>query len=276
MILRKSISQILRGQLLLHQRSNYFLLNQSKKAFSSNTNKIARITHVIFDFDGVILDTETIFYETNSRCLKQFGAEYNKDLKLGQMGRKLEEGVNWLLGQTGLDRKGVTIEAYLVLYKQILDELFSTKPREMPGAKRLLTHLHAHNIPVAICTGSASDEFRLKTCKCQELVKNVPLLVLAGDDPEVLRGKPSPDPYLVTMKRFLPPPENPKHVLVFEDSVNGALSAIAAGNTTVMVPQDEFKPHNWNAISAELKPKLAEMLKSLEEFDPTKYKLPPF
>uniref|UniRef100_A0A915DKP9 Uncharacterized protein n=1 Tax=Ditylenchus dipsaci TaxID=166011 RepID=A0A915DKP9_9BILA len=246
------------ASLLIQQGSK----NLSRSAFSTSyaNRSSSKITHVIFDFDGVLLDTETVFYETNARCLKHFGSAYNKDLKQGQMGRKMEEGVNWLLQQTGLSKQGVSAEEYIVLYKKILDEMFSEKPREMPGAKRLVDHLLAHNIPVAICTGSASDEFKLKTQMCQHLIKDIPLIVLAGDDPEVKRGKPSPDPYNVTMKRFSPPPANPKQVLVFEDSVNGALSGIAANTTTVMIPQEEFKPENWPKICKELEPKLGECL----------------
>ncbi|KAI1701778.1 haloacid dehalogenase-like hydrolase domain-containing protein [Ditylenchus destructor] len=245
------------------------------RRFFSDHAKSANITHVIFDFDGVLLDTESIFYQTNKQCLQRFGVPYNKELKQGQMGRKLEEGVHWLLAQTGLDEKGVTAESYISLYNSILHNLFEN-PREMPGAKRLVDHLHKHEVNVAICTGSASGEYRLKTRKCQDLVEKIPLVVLAGDDPEVEHGKPSPDPYLVTMKRFDVRPPHPKNVLVFEDSVNGALSGIAAGCTTIMIPQDEFKPANWDEVCKKLKPDLAEILNSLSDFEPEKYGLPPF
>lgn len=68
----------------------------------------------------------------------------------------------------------------------------------------------------------------------------IPIIVTASD-PEVKHGKPAPDPYLVTMKRFMETPKNPKNVLVFEDSINGVYSALAAGCSTIMVPQEEFK-----------------------------------
>lgn len=65
-------------------------------------------------------------------------------------------------------------------------------------------------------------------------------------------------------------------VLVFEDSINGVKSALAANLNVIMVPQPQFLPSNWNEIRAELEPQLAEILTSLEEFDPVKYGLPSF
>ena len=84
----------------------------------------------------------------------------------------------------------------------------------MPGARELIEHLHKHNIPTAICTGSDEVEFPKKIGDCQDLVEKVGLgdgnrkqfemfnfqmhpIVLAGSDSFVKRGKPFPDPYLV-------------------------------------------------------------------------------
>lgn len=69
-----------------------------------------KITHVIFDFDGVIMDTEVIFYDTNCQTMQKFGSKYTMDLKLGQMGRRLDEGTEWLLNTTGLAQRGITVE----------------------------------------------------------------------------------------------------------------------------------------------------------------------
>lgn len=91
-------------------------LNFSKTRFFS-TN----ITHVIFDFDGVLLDTEKIFYEANSKCFKTYGLEYTRKLKQGQMGRPLAEGVEWLMKNTQLSKKAITNEvSSLFLKKSIL------------------------------------------------------------------------------------------------------------------------------------------------------------
>lgn len=69
-----------------------------------------KISHVIFDFDGVILDTEVIFYDTNIQTMQHFGSKYTIDHKLGQMGRQQDEGTEWLLKTTGLFERGVTVD----------------------------------------------------------------------------------------------------------------------------------------------------------------------
>lgn len=71
------------------------------------------ITHVIFDFDGVILDTEHLFAEINDAVLRQFGKNLTPELNEGRMGRKLVEAVEYLLQQTGLSSK-VSIDVSLI------------------------------------------------------------------------------------------------------------------------------------------------------------------
>src|SRR4051794_14486011 len=87
-----------------------------------STIKSPKITHVIFDFDGVLLNTEKIFYQANAACLEKFGSrqKYNNELKQGQMGRRLEEGVEWLLKETGLLAHGVTPSSYTELWRKLV------------------------------------------------------------------------------------------------------------------------------------------------------------
>lgn len=77
---------------------------------------LAKITHVIFDFDGVLLDTETIFYKANLHCFQHYGLQYTREIKQGQMGRPLKEGVEWIMKNTQLSEKGITHQVNF-LYK---------------------------------------------------------------------------------------------------------------------------------------------------------------
>lgn len=78
------------------------------------------------------------------------------------------------------------------------------------------------------------------------------------------------------MKRMNPPVTDPKSVLVFEDSLNGVVSGLAAKNSVIWIPQEQFKPKNWNEIKNEFEPRLTEILSSLLDFDPVKYGFPPY
>ena len=79
----------------------------------------------------------------------------------------------------------------------------------LPGVKKLISHLKAHNIPIAISTGSSNEAFALKSMNNQEFFSNFEFILRCGSDPEVKNGKPAPDAFEVARKRFsIVPPGN--------------------------------------------------------------------
>ncbi|CAD5226449.1 unnamed protein product [Bursaphelenchus xylophilus] len=235
---------------------------------------MVKITHVIFDFDGVLIDSETQYSTANQNVLNTWGKEFTLDKKLAMMGTKKSEAMRTLIRMSDLEGK-VTPEEYEKIYDVQLDKLLA-EPPELPGADHLINHLFKNKIPMAICTGSDEWEFDLKTKKLyKKWLEKIPLRVLSGSDPEVKHGKPAPDPYLVTLQRMAPEVD-PANVLVFEDSINGVKSALAAGMNCVMIPQWQFVNETGKKEIESLKPRLAELLDSLEQFKPERYGLPPF
>ena len=97
-----------------------------------------------------------------------------------------------------------------------------------PGVQRLITHLADHNVPVAIATSSRKVNSRLKMEGHRELFGLFNHKVYGSDDPEVTRGKPNPDIFLVAAKRF-PDAPSPENCLVIEDSMSGVQGALEAG-----------------------------------------------
>lgn len=255
-----------------------FLLN--KRFFS-----LKPVQSIIFDLDGVIIDSETVYYRINENTLTHFGINYSLELKRGQMGRKLSEGVDYLLEATRLVERGVKPEDYLKVYKKFYkEELESTKGAGWPllfGAQKLITHLHQNKIQIALCTGSSSKEFPKKIGKAKELIEKMSPIVLAGDDPEVNEGKPAPDPYLVTIRRMsLHHQTKNNNILVFEDSLNGVYSALSAGCRVCWIPQKQFYiPGELEELENKIRREDDENLfegriNSLNEFVPEKYGLP--
>ena len=88
-----------------------------------------------------------------------------------------------------------------------------------------------------------------------------------GDDPELTRGKPFPDQFLITAKRFTDDPA-PENVLVFEDSSNGVIAAKSAGMGVVMVPDERLDKALYNDPT--------QVMYSLENFKPEDFGFPPY
>ncbi|EFO15492.1 HAD-superfamily hydrolase [Loa loa] len=227
-----------------------------------------KITHVIFDLDGLLLDSESVYTRVNEEILLGYDKKYTMELKAKTAGMQMDELINVILEYEDLMGK-VTLEQYRKQYLELASK-YLPDSKLLPGALNLVKHLAKHLVPMAICTGSNTFEFETKMQKHQELLQLISLRVLV-DDPSIKRGKPAPDGFLVTMQRFANKPASAANVLVFEDSINGVRAAIAAGMQVIMVPDLRYSkpPEDCEKM-------ILSVLKSLTEFKPEMVGLPPF
>ncbi|KAH7855371.1 hypothetical protein Vadar_024114 [Vaccinium darrowii] len=230
---------------------------------SSGSTK-GSITHVIFDMDGLILDTEKFYTEVQEIILARYNKTFDWSLKAKMMGKKAIESARIFIEETGID--SLTPEEFLVQREDMLQSLFPTSEL-MPGASRLIRHLHAKGIPICVATGSHKRHFELKTQRHGELFSLMHHIVL-GDDPEVKQGKPSPDIFLTAAKRFEGGPIDPQNILVFEDAPLGVCAAKSAGMSAVMVPDPRLDSSHHGGAD--------QILSSLLDFNPSDWGLPPF
>ncbi|KAH0436074.1 hypothetical protein IEQ34_026481 [Dendrobium chrysotoxum] len=222
------------------------------------------ITHVIFDMDGLLLDTEPFYTVVQEKILERFGKTFDWSLKAKMMGKKAIESARIFVEECGLT--GIlTPEAFLEEREGMLQELFPTC-QLLPGVKRLISHLHANRIPMCVATGSYKRHFDLKTQRHGEIFSAMHHIVM-GDDPDVKLGKPSPDIFLVAANRF-EMRVDPAEVLVFEDAPAGVAAAKNAGMSVVMVPDPR--------LDASHHKKADQVLTSLLDFNPGQWALPPF
>jgi len=81
-----------------------------------------------------------------------------------------------------------------------------------PGAEKLIRHLHAHGVPMALATGSSQPKMKCKTANHEELFSLFQHAVFGTGDPEVTRPKPAPDSYIVCAARFKSGGAKPENV----------------------------------------------------------------
>lgn len=219
-----------------------------------------KITHVIYDLDGLLLDTESIHAQVNQEVTSRYGKNFDKDIKCKITGRKSIDSATVIVELLELP---VTPTEYLQQRNTLTYKRFP-EAQPMPGAVRLTTHLYQNKIPQAVATSSSREPFNLKTKNHQEwfaLFNDI----IVGDDPNLKHGKPAPDIFLIAAKRLEVSPEN---CLVFEDSLAGMEAALAAGMSVVVVPDSDMDKSLFYPAH--------QILNSLTEFEPHLWQLPPF
>ncbi|CAG8791867.1 35951_t:CDS:2, partial [Racocetra persica] len=206
-----------------------------------------------------------------AEILARFGKTYSWELKSRLMGLPQQEAGIILVNETGID---MTADEYIKERNEKQRERFPfAKPK--PGVMRLIKHLKAHNIPMAVgiikkckvATSSHRHMFEIKATNNQELFSMFDSII-CGDDPDVKCGKPAPDIFLAASKKIGNPPV--EQCLVFEDAINGIRAAKNAGMNVVWVAHPELVVIYPGDNGAD------EKILSLENFNPAKYGLPPF
>lgn len=180
------------------------------------------------------------------------------------MGRTGVEGAQIMIQELNLP---LTVEEYAKEIDEEYIKVFSEYVPPMPGAEKLVRHLAAHKVPIAVATSSKGFTFELKTKPHKELFSLFHHILIASEDKEITRGKPDPQTFLVAASRFDVPPADNGQVLVFEDSVAGVQAANSAGMKSIWVP-DPRMPRD--AVQAYL------TLDSLLDFKPEQFGLPPY
>jgi pseudouridine-5'-monophosphatase len=206
----------------------------------------------------LLLDTEPFYTEVTQAIVSRYGYTFDWSIKSRMIGKKASESARILVQALKLP---ITPDDYLREREVLLAKLFP-RAQPMPGAERLTRHLAQCKVPQAVASSSNQREFRLKTSRHGTWFAMFQCIVL-GDDPEVRRGKPAPDIFLIAAARL---GAAPGQCLVFEDAPAGVESARAAGMSVVAIPNP--------AMSHDVFAAADQILPSLESFDPTTWGLP--
>lgn len=216
-----------------------------------------RITHVIYDLDGTLLDTEPLYRRVTTEILGRFGLRLDPAVRAQMIGRPTQIASRILVEATGLP---LTPEEFAEERETRLAALFRTA-EPTRGARALTAHLRAHGVPQAIATSSTVRSLGHKRVAHESWFAEFEAVVTSED---VRHGKPAPDIFLEAARRIGAPPEA---CLVFEDAPLGIEAALAAGMAVIALPEPD---HADMVGDAHL------VLAHLEAFDPTEWGLPAF
>ena len=181
---------------------------------------------VMFDMDGLLLDTEAVHRETMAQSASALGLAWRDEVFLELVGVHRDENNRTLRGHYGED---FPLAAFYADSDRRFDERLAETMPLRPGVIAILDHLAAEGVPRALVTSTASPaaEERLRLAG---LIDRFDTVVTRS---HVVHPKPAPDPYLLAAERL---GVRPAHCVALEDSHNGVRAAAAAGMATIMVP----------------------------------------
>jgi HAD superfamily hydrolase (TIGR01509 family) len=193
------------------------------------------IRAVVFDLDGLLVNTEDLYEQAGETVLRRRSKTYDADLREQMMGRPVVDAIQLMIDCHSLPD---TLEALMCECKDVLDELMASSLDMMPGVLAFLDDLAAANIPIAVAT-SATSEYAEHVLTKLGLKHRFEFVLTSAD---ITRGKPAPDVYLLAAERL---GIQPAQMMVLEDSGNGCRAAVAAGAYAVAVPNRHTREHKF-------------------------------
>ncbi|KAF9227203.1 HAD-like protein [Gyrodon lividus] len=224
-----------------------------------------RIEYVIFDMDGLLVNTEAISTQVTNEILAAYGVQMTWEIKAGLMGKLERDAAAHLL--SFFPDIALTKEDYITQRTIGQDRLWSSV-QVLPGVSKLVAHLANKGIPIAIATISKRRNFLLKSANLGEIFRHFGCGV-NGKEEMVKLGRDVGDGEgkCVGPEQIL---ERGKG-LVFEDAIPGVQAGKRAGMSVVWVPDPNLLAVEY---SGERRPD--QTLRSMEEFKPEEWGLPPY
>jgi HAD superfamily hydrolase (TIGR01509 family) len=189
------------------------------------------IEAVVFDLDGVIVDTEQVWDEVREQLVRERGGRWHEGAQAAMMGMSSPEWSRYLHDELGLEESPEEINA------EVVRRMLARYREQLPlidGAVEAVQRL-AQAFPLAVASSSNRPliEAVLEGAGIAQLFQ----VVVSSE--EVARGKPAPDVYLEATRRL---GLEPARCAAVEDSSNGIRAAHAAGMRVIALPNEHYPP----------------------------------
>jgi HAD superfamily hydrolase (TIGR01509 family) len=192
----------------------------------------AGIEAVVFDMDGVLVDTEHLWDEVREQLTEDWGGRYTPEAQEAMMGMSSTEWSRYLHETVGLREQPESINAEVV--RRMLAR-YETELPVIEGAPETVRRLAGAGFRLALAS-SSNRELIDAVLRRLDLATSFAVTVSSE---EVARGKPAPDVYLEAAKRL---GVDPSRCAAVEDSASGIRAAHAAGMCVVAYPNRHYPP----------------------------------
>lgn len=209
------------------------------------------IKAVIFDMDGVIIDSEPLWRRAMIKGFKQYGMPVSEDECRQTMGRRINEVVDHWLNYHSVTKYS-SAEVELAIMDNLL-ELIETEGKAITGVLDLFAFCKEKKLKIGLATSSSE---RLMNAVLQKLqLQNTFDSAVSAE--HLKYGKPHPEVFLICADNI---GVSAEQCLVIEDSVTGAIAAKAARMQLVVVPDEGTKHQEKFAIADHTLPNMKEVL----------------
>jgi len=182
---------------------------------------------IVFDFDGVVVDSEPMHFRAFQEAAAPLGFRMDWDRYLRDLvGYDDRDGFRVILEEVGQPVEDNRIAALCVAKQEAIDRLIARGVPMIPGARELIEAAHGEGLPIAIASGATRRDITLML-EGLGLLDRFPLIVSADD---VEHSKPHPRTYQLAAERL---EIDPAHCLAIEDTAFGIQSARGAGMMTL-------------------------------------------
>lgn len=196
---------------------------------------MAEIKGLIFDMDGLMVDTESLYFEAEKELARRFGREVKEETLARMMGRKPLESLIIFAQELQLEESP---ENLLAMRTALMREKLRSHLRPRPGLYTII-HIFSGRLKLAIATGAQQEFLDLIV---DRLGLREKFEVLQASD-EIKEGKPHPEIYLLTCRKL---GLKPQECVVLEDSMNGVLAAKRAGCQVIAIPSPQAKGQDFS------------------------------
>jgi len=191
-----------------------------------------RQTAIIFDMDGLLIDSEPLWQQAEIEIFNDVGIALNETMSAETMGLRIDEVVKyWAVKFPEITMNNAQVAERII---DRMKELIMNTGQPLPGVKEAIQLCQKMNLPLAMATSSslALVEVVLQRLELTDIFE-----VIASAEKEKF-GKPHPAVYLTTSDRL---GIEPTKCIAFEDSINGVISAKAAKMKCIAIPAPENK-----------------------------------